>query len=216
VDDAVALCMALKLAERCGYEMKLITTCFGNCSLDQVCVNVAKCLVACSPGSEVQGPRIVRGASRCLEGAVIDATFFHGQDGLGDAGLPEPPAAVVPTVGVNGDREAAVEIIALCREASSVGAVVSLVMLGPLTNLALALQQAGLLLALVVSPVCFVPTGTLAAHRLTAEFGDSAAAGTTSLQPLSCGQFAQAVGATAGGGQSAQRLAASKACPFWF
>ncbi|CAE8595480.1 unnamed protein product, partial [Polarella glacialis] len=141
VDDAVALCMALKLAERCGYEMKLITTCFGNCSLDQVCVNVAKCLVACSPGSEVQGPRIVRGASRCLEGAVIDATFFHGQDGLGDAGLPEPPAAVVPTVGVNGDREAAVEIIALCREASSVGAVVSLVMLGPLTNLALALQQ---------------------------------------------------------------------------
>ncbi|CAE8634166.1 unnamed protein product, partial [Polarella glacialis] len=68
VDDAVALCMALKLAEKSGVEMKLITTCFGNCSVNQVGVNVAKCLVACSPGSEVRGPRIVRGASHCLRG----------------------------------------------------------------------------------------------------------------------------------------------------
>ncbi|CAE8673619.1 unnamed protein product, partial [Polarella glacialis] len=99
--------------------------------------NVAKCLVACSPGSEVRGPRIVRGASHCLRGE----NYGQDGDGLGDAGLPEPPAALVPRVGLNGEREAAVEIIALCREASSVGAVVCLVMLGPLTNLALALQQ---------------------------------------------------------------------------
>ncbi|CAE8634073.1 unnamed protein product, partial [Polarella glacialis] len=92
---------------------------------------------------------------------------------------------------------------------------------------------AGLLLALVVSPVCFVPTGTPSPSAttpssslrfvdreltpLTAEFGDSAAAGTTSLQAAfasvlaglclglaaaAAPAFAQAVGATAGGGQS--------------
>eukprot|EP00931_Biecheleriopsis_adriatica_P040227 TRINITY_DN23035_c0_g1_i1.p1 TRINITY_DN23035_c0_g1~~TRINITY_DN23035_c0_g1_i1.p1 ORF type:complete len:131 (+),score=29.70 TRINITY_DN23035_c0_g1_i1:40-393(+) len=89
IDDAVALCMALKLARRYGFELKLITACFGNTTVDQVCVNVAKCLVACCPKAEdLKGttPLIVRGASCCFAGEAIHASHFHGKDGLGDAG----------------------------------------------------------------------------------------------------------------------------------
>eukprot|EP00930_Biecheleria_cincta_P008970 TRINITY_DN110584_c0_g1_i1.p1 TRINITY_DN110584_c0_g1~~TRINITY_DN110584_c0_g1_i1.p1 ORF type:complete len:389 (+),score=75.84 TRINITY_DN110584_c0_g1_i1:40-1206(+) len=152
VDDAVALCVGLKLAHRHGFEFKLITCSFGNVGLEQVCLNVAQCVAACcccsprgAPGSnscQAAPPRIVRGASRCLNGEVIDASHFHGLDGLGDAGLPMPPEDLLPAADATcGEREAASEIVRVCKEAAAVGAKVTVVTIGPLTNLALALEE---------------------------------------------------------------------------
>lgn len=151
VDDAVALCMGLKLARRHGFEFKLITCSFGNVGLEQVCQNVAQCVAACcSDGaSRKEAPRIVRGASRCLNGEVIEAKHFHGLDGLGDAGLPMPPKELLPAAPTCGEREAAAEIVRLCKDAAAAGAKVTLVTIGPLTNLALALQEESTLPSLI-------------------------------------------------------------------
>lgn len=59
-----------------------------------------------------------------------DAAFVHGHDGLGDVGFPEPRAAVA-------DEHAALAILRLTRERPGD---ITLVALGPLTNLALALR----------------------------------------------------------------------------
>ncbi|CAE7939083.1 NSNH [Symbiodinium sp. KB8] len=135
VDDAIAICMALQLAERSNFELKLITTCFGNCSLEQVTVNVAKCLAAVKPA---QRPLVANGAAHCLAGTAIDASHFHGHDGLGDAQTPEPPAELLPGTGAPG---AVAELLALAQRARHEGADLILVTLGPLTNLALALRE---------------------------------------------------------------------------
>ena len=82
VDDAVALCLAMQLAESYGYEVKMISCVQGNCSLDQVAINVAKCREACR-GVGNPEPKICIGSDKSLKGTQVDATFFHGNDGLG-------------------------------------------------------------------------------------------------------------------------------------
>lgn len=147
VDDAVALCMAMCLGPALGFELKLITTSFGNCKLDQVGQNVAKCRRACGYGL-ANGPRVVQGAGATISGkSPINASYFHGRDGLGDADVPEVKG-FAPDLGT-----AAKEIVALCREAQEAGAQLSLVTLGPLTNLALALREEPLLPMLLDSVV---------------------------------------------------------------
>ena len=39
-DDAVALCMSMQQQKENGFELKLITTCFGNVNLEKVNINV--------------------------------------------------------------------------------------------------------------------------------------------------------------------------------
>ena len=89
LDDAIALCMAIKLAPRYGADLVLVTCSHGNCSLDLACTNMARIALACglSAGSN---PLIIRGASHPLLGKaeaheLIDAAFFHGKDGLRDS-----------------------------------------------------------------------------------------------------------------------------------
>ena len=135
VDDAIAICMALRLAKQSKFELKLISTCFGNCSLEQVTINVAKCIAASQPANR---PLIASGASRCLAGTAIHASHFHGSDGLGDAQTPAPPPELLPATGAPG---AAAELLTLAQQARQEGAELTLVMLGPLTNLALALRE---------------------------------------------------------------------------
>ncbi|CAL1143595.1 unnamed protein product [Cladocopium goreaui] len=145
VDDAFALCMALRLAKQSDFEFKLITCCFGNCSVEQVGINVAKCLAACElPSSE--WPKVVLGAAG-PNGTqkAINASHFHGSDGLGDASDALPAAALPPpspssTSPNASPRAAADALLALLREAQMEEAEVTLVTLGPLTNLALALK----------------------------------------------------------------------------
>ncbi|CAJ1362972.1 unnamed protein product, partial [Effrenium voratum] len=136
VDDAIALCMVMKLAERCNFELKLITCCFGNCGVDQVGVNVAKCIAAAAPA---QVPPVALGAKQCLAGNAIDASHFHGSDGLGDANLPAPDLRATPTDPA--DPSAVPALRQLLARARAEGTEVTVVMLGPLTNLALALRE---------------------------------------------------------------------------
>ena len=74
---------------------------------------------------------VYEGAAQPLARPPIDASFFHGQDGLGDQGYPPPKAA--PAKGYGPDV-----IVERIRERPGL----VLVTLGPLTNVALALQKA--------------------------------------------------------------------------
>lgn len=122
-DDAVALILALRAPE---VEVKAITIVAGNVAVAQGSCNARYTVELC--GADVP---VYEGAARPLEREPRTASFFHGQDGLGDRGYPapvRPPAAAHATTAlVEGIR-------------AHPGLV--LVTLGPLTNLALALREA--------------------------------------------------------------------------
>ena len=122
-DDAVALIMALRSPE---VEVVAITIVAGNVATPQGSVNARYTVELC--GATVP---VYEGAVRPLLRPPRPATHFHGEDGLGDQHYPPPrtPAARGHAV------PALVEAIR-----SSPG--LTLVTLGPLTNVALALAQA--------------------------------------------------------------------------
>ncbi len=118
-DDAVALWLALGTP---ALDMRLVTVAGGNVGLEHTLRN-ARAVVGLS-GRAVP---VVAGAEGPLLGAFISETRVHGVDGLAGVALPEgPPAA--PGVAADAIRDL------LRREEG-----VTLVGLGPATNLALAL-----------------------------------------------------------------------------
>ncbi len=122
-DDAVALIMALRHPD---VDVAAITVVSGNVSVDQGLRNALYTVELC----EAEVP-VYRGAAKPLNREATYAHFFHGQDGLGDQNYPLPtrtPAA--------GD---AVEVLIETIRATPG---IELVTLGPLTNVALAIQQA--------------------------------------------------------------------------
>ena len=121
-DDAVALIMALKAPE---VKVAAITVVAGNVGVDQACRNALYTAELC--GSEVP---VFRGAEAPLARALEDASWFHGRDGMGDHGYPAARRGVEPV-------DAAEAII---RTAETYPGLV-VVTLGPLTNLAIALQR---------------------------------------------------------------------------
>lgn len=121
-DDAVALLMALR---RPDIDVLAITIVSGNVPVDQGVRNALFTVELC--GCETP---VFRGADRPLERDAVYADFFHGQDGLGDRNYPPPR-------GNPGDTHAVDVLIETLR--STPGIV--LVTLGPLTNVALALQR---------------------------------------------------------------------------
>lgn len=122
-DDAVALIMAARWPE---VEIKAVTVVAGNVPVDQGVRNALFTLELC--GSEAP---VYRGSARPLRRPLVTAEFFHGDDGLGDRGYPPPRRRAA-----KGDAVDA--IVRTVRE--NPGLV--LVTLGPLTNLARALQTA--------------------------------------------------------------------------
>lgn len=122
-DDAVALIMALRDP---SFEVVAITVVAGNVALPQASRNARYTVELC--GASVP---VYEGAAAPLQRAAADASFFHGQDGLGDQGYPPPKAP--PAEGHAVDA-----LIARIRERPGI----LLVTLGPLTNVALALEQA--------------------------------------------------------------------------
>jgi len=122
-DDAVALVMALRDP---SFEVVAITVVAGNVSLPQGSRNARYIVELC--GATVP---VYEGAAKPLRRPPIDASFFHGQDGLGDQGYPPPKAA--PAVGFGPDV-----LVDRIRERPGM----LLVTLGPLTNVAIALEKA--------------------------------------------------------------------------
>lgn len=120
-DDAVAIWLALASPE---LDVRLITVAGGNAGLERTLPN-ARAVVGLS-GRDVP---VVAGADRALFGAFTSEPRVHGADGLGGVVLPEgPPAAS----GIAADA-----IRAALRDAAAGS--VTLIGIGPATNLALAL-----------------------------------------------------------------------------
>jgi purine nucleosidase len=121
-DDAVALIMALRSESA---RVAAITTVAGNVTVEQATRNAFYTAELC--GSDVP---VYPGAGRPLSRSLVIADWFHGRDGLGDQGYPEPRR--VP------EKQHAVDaILATVRENPGL----TLVTLGPLTNVALALAR---------------------------------------------------------------------------
>jgi len=124
VDDAQALMLALG---HHGAEVAAVTTVGGNVPLENVIPNVFEVLHVMG----AEGVPVFPGAREpLLLGERVHATEFHGSDGLGD--YQNRQARVHPE-----SEAAAVAIARLAREQPGE---LTLVALGPLTNLALALR----------------------------------------------------------------------------
>lgn len=122
-DDAVALIMALRSRD---VRVLAITTVAGNVAVQQSTRNALYTAELC--GADVP---VFMGAEKPLNRAHESAHWFHGRDGLGDRGYPAPRRAA--------EKQHAVDAIISTIEANP-GLV--LVTLGPLTNVAVALQRA--------------------------------------------------------------------------
>jgi purine nucleosidase len=120
-DDAIALFLALASPE---LDVALVSVVGGNVGLDRTLRN-ARALVGLT-GRRVP---VVAGADRALLGPFVPAASVHGEDGVAGVVLPGGPEA---TPGVAADA-----IRAILRAAAP--ASVTLVGIGPATNLALAL-----------------------------------------------------------------------------
>ena len=120
-DDAVALIMALRSPD---IRVLAITIVAGNVSVQQAARNALYTAELC--GANVP---VFVGAEKPLQREHQNAEWFHGRDGLGDHGYPAPLRAP--------EKLNAAEAIVSTIEANP-GLV--LVTLGPLTNIALALQ----------------------------------------------------------------------------
>ncbi|XP_027002740.1 inosine-uridine preferring nucleoside hydrolase [Tachysurus fulvidraco] len=128
IDDAQAIMLALSSS---NVKILGITCCFGNTDVDNVCQNVLHVLSVCQ---RTQIP-VFRGAASCLIGEGKALKNHFGTDGLGDV-LPDRDSDNWKT---QIKKEHAVN--ALIRLVKEHPGQVSLVALGPLTNLALAVRM---------------------------------------------------------------------------
>lgn len=125
-DDAVAILLALGSPE---LELLGVTCVAGNVPLELTVLNARKvCELAGRPDI-----RVFAGADRPLARDLVTAEEVHGKTGLDGAVLPDPKMPVQP--------EHAVDFIIETIRSEAEGTV-TLCPLGPLTNIALALQKA--------------------------------------------------------------------------
>jgi purine nucleosidase len=122
VDDALAIMMA---AAYPGIEIVALTTVAGNVPLPHTLANA--CIIADKCNLAVP---IYAGCDTAFVYPGADAAYAHGQDGLGNAGFPPSPRPIVP-------EHAALALLRLIHEAPGE---LTLVAIGPLTNIALALK----------------------------------------------------------------------------
>jgi purine nucleosidase len=138
-DDALALLMAFQQPRT---KVELLTTVAGNAPLAYTTRNALYVAELC--GSDVP---VHAGCARPLLREPGDARHVHGEDGLGDYGFPPPKRGA-------GQLHAALALIEAIRAAP---AALTLVTLGPLTNVALALSLDPAIAGLV--PRCVVMGG---------------------------------------------------------
>ncbi|XP_046557171.1 inosine-uridine preferring nucleoside hydrolase-like isoform X1 [Haliotis rubra] len=125
IDDATALMLLLSRAD---VEVLAITCVRGNIALDKVCVNTLRVLKACGK----ENIPVYRGADRPILDNEKDASHFHGVDGLGDATWSESVDIA--------DLQSEHAVMAILRLINKHPGEITLIPLGPLTNIALALR----------------------------------------------------------------------------
>lgn len=119
IDDAVALAIALFNET---VDVKLITTVAGNVSLEKVTANALKLLTFW--GKKVP---VAKGAEKPFIQKFVDAAGIHGQSGMDGFDFPEPDMSLLV-------KEHAVNKM---REVIMAEKTITLVAIGPLTNVAL-------------------------------------------------------------------------------
>lgn len=129
VDDALALILAFHSPE---LEVKAVTGVNGNVPLNLVFENIRKVLSFIKPPNR---PFIAKGADQPLRGQTIHAHSVHGQDGLGGAKIECKDGE---TWWQNDLRHASELIPEIAHQYPDQ---ITLVAIGPLTNIALALKQ---------------------------------------------------------------------------
>jgi purine nucleosidase/pyrimidine-specific ribonucleoside hydrolase len=135
VDDALALLLALRSPELL---VEAITVVSGNVHLDLCVENTFRILDAAGIS---QRPPVARGCARPLERDPVEAAHVHGDDGLGQItkiresdGRPRYPAPAIDPAG----RHAVDVILDLIGDHPGQ---ISIVALGPLTNIATAIRK---------------------------------------------------------------------------
>ncbi|MDP6466498.1 MAG: nucleoside hydrolase [Pirellulaceae bacterium] len=123
IDDALAMCMALFDSR---LEVVAVTAVPGNVSAEQASVNVQAIIDQLDP------PRLPRvgTASPIEDGPAVGGASLHGADGLGNAGLPISPLH---------HQHPSDKLI--CDEVHAAPDEVTIICLGPLTNLARVLRR---------------------------------------------------------------------------
>ena len=129
VDDALALILAFHSPE---LEVKAVTGVNGNVPLEQVFENIQKVLSLIQPKNK---PLIARGANQPLKGKAVYAHSVHGQDGLGGAKIDRKEGKEWWQFY---DGPADELITKMARQYPDE---MTLIAVGPLTNLALAIQK---------------------------------------------------------------------------
>lgn len=119
VDDALAMLLAFGSPE---LQVEALTTVAGNVSLERANRNALRLLEFLGREDVPVAP----GAEKPLVGEALDASEFHGKTGLGEADLPEPKTSL--------STKSAVQII--IEKADELGDELTLVPIGPLTNIA--------------------------------------------------------------------------------
>lgn len=126
VDDAQALMLILA---RPDVEVVGISAVHGNVAVRQVGRNIARILTLCA---RLDIPFYL-GADEPLVAPSMDASFFHGEDGLGDV-----PDAFPPHSSVELQPQAGHAAVHLARAAQEHEGELTVLATGPLTNIALA------------------------------------------------------------------------------
>jgi purine nucleosidase len=126
VDDAQALLLLIAN----GRPPDAITTVFGNVDLDTATGNVLSVLAVAGAAIDVH-----KGAHQPLVQEIIHAREIHGEDGLGGAPRPHTIAEIAGS-------DAAGFLVTELSIAATTGQPIDLLFIGPLTNLAMALQAA--------------------------------------------------------------------------